>query len=53
MDTRDDQMVIVYKGAEVIYGGFWSDAYSYIKNADCDWYLLANCEDYDAIVILR
>ena len=53
MDIRDDQMVIVYKGAEVIHNGFWSDAYSYIKNAECDWYLLANCEDYDAIVILR
>lgn len=53
MDIRDEQMVIVYKNGEVVHNGSWSDAYSYIKNAESDWYLLANCEDYDAIVILR
>lgn len=52
MEIRNDQNVVVYENGEMIFKGVWNDANDEIKNANGDWYALANCEECDIIVIL-
>lgn len=48
MDIQDDQKVVVYKGGELEYEGLWAGR---PENYDGDFYLLANVEEPDIIVV--
>lgn len=48
MDIQDDQKVVVYKGGELEYEGLWAGR---PENYDGDFYLLANVEEADVIVV--
>lgn len=53
MDIRNDQKVIVYdECGAIIYKGAWEGTSEEVKSADYDWYMLADCEEMDIVVIL-
>ena len=49
---NNEQEVIVYRDGQLVYNGSWGNADGKIKNSVFDWYLLADCESADAIVII-
>ena len=56
-EIRDEQTVIVYEQGEPIFDDKWENADATLKNmieSSCmvNWYLLADCEDYDMVIIV-